>query len=50
MANKDIIDWEDLSPEDQDKAEQLLAELNTMFSRYPTSPVKDETVEEVLPE
>lgn len=47
MKDKDILDWEDLSPDDQKRAEELLLELNTMFSKYDN---KDEPVEEVLPD
>ncbi len=29
-----ILDWDDLTPEDQARAESLLEELNNMFKRY----------------
>lgn len=34
MSNsKDVLDWEDLPPEDQARAEELLQELNKLFDR-----------------
>jgi hypothetical protein len=47
MSSRDVLDWDDLSPEDQNRAEELLKELNNMFSRY--RPEKDKEVEEILP-
>lgn len=32
--NKDVLDWEDLSPEDQERADQLMQELNQLFKKY----------------
>jgi hypothetical protein len=34
MTYKNVIDWEDLTPEDQRKAEELMHELNNLFKKY----------------
>ncbi len=34
MSEGDILDWEDLTPEDQNRAEELLRELNQLFNKY----------------
>ncbi len=31
---KDILDWEELSPQDQARAEELMNELNQLFNKY----------------
>lgn len=35
-ADGEILDWDDLSKEDQERAEQLLKELNNLFRKYDT--------------
>lgn len=32
--DNEILDWDDLTPEDQAKADSLMQELNTLFSKY----------------
>jgi hypothetical protein len=32
-VDKDVLDWEDLPPEDQRRAEELLKELSDLFDR-----------------
>ena len=32
--NDDVLDWDELSPEDQIKAELLMKELNNLFNKY----------------
>lgn len=34
MTNKDILDWEELSPEDQNRVHAILGELNEIFKQY----------------
>jgi hypothetical protein len=35
MTNEDnILDWDQLSTEDQNRAEELLRELNQLFNKY----------------
>ncbi len=31
---KDVLDWDELSPQDQARAEELMNELNQLFNKY----------------
>ena len=43
-SEKDVLDWEDLSPEDQAKVEELYQELNAVFNKYVRNePCEDST-------
>lgn len=33
-SNKEVLDWDELEPEDQKRAEELLNELNNLFVKY----------------
>ena len=45
--SKDIVDWEDLSPEDQNRVNEMLSELNEIFDSYAK---KDEECEDSISE
>jgi hypothetical protein len=44
MTEKDYLDWEDLTEEDQQRAEFLLAELHKLFDKY-NEPGEEESCE-----
>jgi hypothetical protein len=35
MTSNDVLDWDDLSDEDKQKAMEFIAELNKIFDKYP---------------
>ncbi len=49
MSEGDILDWEELTPDDQNRAEELLRELNQLFNKYnkkENEPCEDSTLDE----
>ncbi len=49
MAEGEILDWNDLTPEDQHRAEELLKELNQLFNKYDQKedePCQDSTLDD----
>lgn len=45
-SNDGVLDWDDLSKPDQLKAEELLRELNALFSKYSDPKAREEACDD----